>query len=157
MQYGPRQSIRKNRLFVFILILMLFVAGKTTAEISADRLFLDGKRYYTNADYDSAVDAFKKAVDLRPDSSLYHYWLGKSYGRLAENSGIFSAYQLSNLTREEFELAVELDGTHRNALVDLMEFYKRAPGFLGGGQDKAEAIRIRLDALDQGMETAKSP
>jgi Flp pilus assembly protein TadD len=41
--------------------------------------------------------------------------------------------------RQHFERAVALDSNNREAKNDLFAFYLDAPGFLGGGLDKAEA------------------
>jgi tetratricopeptide (TPR) repeat protein len=50
--------------------------------------------------------------------------------------------------RECFEKAVALDPHNSDALGDLFDFYLDAPGFMGGGLDKAEAIARRLETLD---------
>ncbi len=42
--------------------------------------------------------------------------------------------------RQCFERAVALDPHNREAKNDLFDFYLNAPGFLGGGMEKAEAI-----------------
>jgi tetratricopeptide (TPR) repeat protein len=43
---------------------------------------------------------------------------------------------------------LELDPNNHDALDDLSEFYIQAPGFLGGGIDKAEKLAKRIAALD---------
>src|SRR5205085_11738280 len=40
-------------------------------------------------------------------------------------------------TKTEFETAVSLDPNHVDARWGLMQFYMLAPGFIGGGEDKA--------------------
>jgi tetratricopeptide (TPR) repeat protein len=50
--------------------------------------------------------------------------------------------------REEFEEAARLSPRNAEALADLGEFYYNAPGIVGGGTDKAEAIASRLDKVD---------
>src|SRR5262249_59560818 len=49
-------------------------------------------------------------------------------------------------TRSEFEKAVELDAANVPARSDLAEYYLEAPGFLGGGKDKARAQAEQLAA-----------
>jgi len=142
---------------LFCLCLVITMPVIIMAETTSEYFFNSGKRYYTNSDFESAVQAFRKAVESVPDSSVYHHWLGKSYGRLAESSGIFTAYTLSKKTREEFELAVKLDETNRDALADLIQYYQRAPSFLGGGQEKAKKLRLRLDALEKGNNSVSQP
>ncbi|MEP6963065.1 MAG: hypothetical protein ABI995_13380, partial [Acidobacteriota bacterium] len=47
-----------------------------------------------------------------------------------------------------FETAVKLDPNNREALDDLFEYYMAAPGFLGGGIDKAETLARHIAGLD---------
>ena len=43
---------------------------------------------------------------------------------------------------------MELDGKNRDALSDLFDYYLNAPGFLGGGYDKAIAVANKMSAID---------
>ncbi|HEY5573594.1 MAG TPA: hypothetical protein VIK64_11315, partial [Anaerolineales bacterium] len=72
----------------------------------------------------------------------------KCYGRLAEQSNFLAAYSLAKKTRKALERAVELDGNNVNALQDLMEYYRQAPGFLGGSKEKAAKIQERLETIN---------
>jgi len=137
--------------------LVLGVSGLVTLPVDADpgteATFYEqrGQQYYNEGDYEAAVEALSEAVKRDPDNSHYHHSLARAYGQLADQSGWFRAYKLSIKTREGLERAVELDASNVDALRDLKTFYERAPEFLGGGKDKAEAIRKRLDELaDQG-------
>ena len=50
--------------------------------------------------------------------------------------------------RQNFEKAVELDSRNLEAVNDLFEYYLDAPGFLGGGFEKATALAKRIGELD---------
>lgn len=104
--------------------------------------------YYTLERWDDAIVAEQQAVALAPDSSEYHLWLGCSYGNKAEHSSWFTALRYAHRTRNEFEKAVELDGKNIEARRDLSEYYILAPGFLGGGKDKAVAQADKLTDID---------
>ena len=106
---------------------------------------LTGKNYFMLEDYKKAVELFEKAVALAPSSSEYMLWLGRSYGRKAETANWFSAGSQASKARQCFEKAVALDPKNNDALNDLFDYYLNAPGFLGGGLDKAEAIARRID------------
>jgi tetratricopeptide (TPR) repeat protein len=108
---------------------------------------LSGKNYFMLEDYKKAVEHFEKAVALQPQSSDYMLWLGRSYGRRAETSNWFSAGSQASKARQCFEKAVALDEHNDEALNDLFDYYLNAPGFLGGGIDKAEAIARRTEKL----------
>lgn len=50
--------------------------------------------------------------------------------------------------RKAFERAVQLNPSNVEALNDLFEYYLEAPGFLGGGLDKASDAANRIGKLD---------
>ena len=100
---------------------------------------LTGKNYFMLGDYKKAIDAFEKALKENPRSSEPELWLGRAWGRRAENSGGPMAMIYASRTRQCFEKAVALDPNNHEAKNDLFDFYLNAPGFLGGGIDKAEA------------------
>ncbi len=99
-----------------------------------------GRGRYMLGDYKKSSEAFEKAVASEPSTSSYLNWLGKSYGRRAEQGNPFAAPSLASKARQAFEKAVQLDASNREAANDLFEYYLQAPGFLGGGLDKAAAL-----------------
>lgn len=101
---------------------------------------LTGKNYFMLGDYKRATEFFEKALALSPNSSEYELWLGRAWGRRAETSGWLTAGVHASRARQCFERAVALDPHDREAKNDLFDFYLNAPGFLGGGMEKAEAI-----------------
>lgn len=104
------------------------------------------RAYYSLQRWDDAISAAQKAVAISPANSMYHLWLGRAYGEKAERASWFSALSLARKLRSEFERAVQLDGSNVAARSDLSEFYMEAPGFLGGGKDKALAQARLLDS-----------
>jgi tetratricopeptide (TPR) repeat protein len=115
------------------------------ARPSAAAYCLAGKDYFMLGDYNKATEAFRKALALEPGKSEYAHWLGKSFGRRAETSSPFLAPMHASKARAYFEKAVALDPNNDEALSDLFDYYLEAPGFLGGGYDKAEAIARRIE------------
>jgi tetratricopeptide (TPR) repeat protein len=102
------------------------------------------RAYFMLDEWDRAVASCERAVNLDPQKSLYHLWLGRAYGEKADRAGVFSAAGLVKKVRTSFERAVELDPKSSEARTDLGEFYTEAPGIVGGGKDKA---RQQADAL----------
>jgi tetratricopeptide (TPR) repeat protein len=47
--------------------------------------------------------------------------------------------------RQYFENAIALDAQNAEAMNDLFDYYLNAPGFLGGGVEKAEGIARRIE------------
>ena len=133
---------------LFINLFLLLLYSPIYAEShSAEWYFSQGKEFYEKEDYEAAVHSFAQAVKKQANNSVFHHWLGKGYGRLADDSGWFKAMELSEKTLKELERAVEIDGNNIDALVDLMDYYRQAPGFLGGSNDKANAIQAKLESL----------
>ena len=98
-----------------------------------------------------AADLFAKAVALEPKNAEYHYLLGAAYGELAQKSNVLKQASLAKKTKESFERAIALDPRHVPARFGLISYYLIAPGFMGGGEDKAlaqAAALKKLDALD---------
>src|SRR5579863_1157222 len=100
---------------------------------------LTGKNYFMSGDYKKAVEFFEKAVAASPNNSENELWLGRAWGRRAETSGFLTAASHATKARQCFEKAIALDPGNREAKNDLFSFYLNAPGFLGGGIEKAEA------------------
>ena len=113
----------------------------------AENYALMGKNLYMLGEYKKATEAFQKADALQPNRSEYVHWLGRTYGRRAETGNPLLASGNANKARQYFERAVELDPKNDEALNDLFDYYLQAPGFLGGGVDKAEALARKIEAI----------
>jgi tetratricopeptide (TPR) repeat protein len=109
---------------------------------------LIGRNYYMQREFKKATEALEKAMAAEPGNSGYALWLGRAFGRRAETSSPFTAPGYASKTRQYFEKAVQLDPRNLDALTDLFEYYLEAPGFLGGGLDKAAATASRIAQVD---------
>jgi Flp pilus assembly protein TadD len=114
----------------------------------AATLQLMGQNYFMLGEYKKATDSLEKAAALAPDDAQCLLWLGRAYGRRAETSNPFSAPGYATKARQMFEKAVALDPSNKEAFGDLFDFYLDAPGFLGGGHNKAEALAARVSQTD---------
>jgi tetratricopeptide (TPR) repeat protein len=103
---------------------------------------------FTLKQWDAAVKECEQAVRLDGSNSNYHMWLGRALGEKADRASFLTAFSLGKRVRSEFEEAVRLDPHNAAALSDLGDFYKDAPGIVGGGMDKAENIAAQLDRVD---------
>lgn len=88
----------------------------------------------------NAVDWLEKAVELNPRSSLFYDWLGRAYGVQAQHAGKLKLPFLASKTRAAWEKAIALDPDNLDARDDMILYYLQAPGFLGGGKEKARAM-----------------
>ena len=111
--------------------------------------FLLGQSYYQLREFTRAVDqSGAQPSNWLPNQSEYHDWLGKAYGRKAEESVFLSAMSWARKTHKEFEIAVRLDPSNFQAQRDLIRFEMNAPGIVGGGDDKALKHIEDLEKID---------
>ena len=109
---------------------------------------LIGRNHYMLGEFKKATEFLEKALAAEPGSSDYTMWLARAYGRRAETSGPFTAFGHASRARQYFEKAVQLNPRNLEALNDLFEYYSEAPGILGGGLDKAQAIAAQIGRVD---------
>jgi tetratricopeptide (TPR) repeat protein len=109
---------------------------------------LMGRDYLMNGEFKKATDALEKAVAAEPNNSDYVLWLGRAYGRRAETSNPLSALGHATKARQYFERAAQLNPRNIEALNDLLEYQMEAPGFMGGGLDKAKSTIARISQVD---------
>jgi cytochrome c-type biogenesis protein CcmH/NrfG len=114
----------------------------------ADVYALMGRNYFMLGDFKKASEALEKALNAQPSNSDHALWLGRAYGRRAETSGVFTAPGYASKTRQYLEKAAQLNPRNIEALNDLFEYYLQAPGFLGGGLDKAEQLAGQIARVD---------
>lgn len=126
-------------------------AAQPDADVSD--LFNESQKLYDAGEFNAALPGFQQAVEAQPENAHYHHMLGKCYGRIAEHGSWFTALRYVKKTLQQLEKTVELDNTNTQAWRDLEEFYRRAPGFLGGNKDKAREIREKLGISIKEPET----
>jgi len=63
-------------------------------------------------------------------------------------ANILSAPGLAMKARTAFESAVRLDPKNSDALSDLFDYYLSAPGFMGGGYEKAKDVADKIATVD---------
>ena len=108
---------------------------------------LMGRNYYMQADYKHSTEMFEKALAGEPGNSDYALWLGRAWGRRAETSGPFTAPSYATRARQFLEKSVQLNPMNLEAQSDLFEYYLEAPGFLGGGLDKAGNVADQMGRI----------
>ena len=138
------------RIFHVAPLLALFTALSSQADV----LRVDAAIVaYQDGNYKSAVAGFTDAIQAAPQDSSLHHWLGKCYGRIAEQGNWFKSMSYAKKTLRQFRKAVELDANNRAALRDLVNYLETAPRFLGGNKQEAKHLGQRLNKLQQGSAT----
>jgi tetratricopeptide (TPR) repeat protein len=100
--------------------------------------------YYAQDMADSAVHECELATSNAPTESDHQVWLGRAYGLKASQANPLIAYGLAKKVRSSFERAVQLNPANVHAMSDLGQYYVAAPGFVGGGLDKAESLAQQM-------------
>jgi tetratricopeptide (TPR) repeat protein len=138
---------------VALLVLCVVVSALSlplSAATAADHIAA-GRAALERDEHEKAIDLFSKAVAAQPKSAEAHYLLGAAYGELAQKANILKQASLAKKTKAEFERAVQLDPGYFEAHMGLINYYLLAPGFMGGGADKAlaQAAAVkRANAMD---------
>jgi tetratricopeptide (TPR) repeat protein len=130
--------------------LVLLASMPSSGPLQAQKLNLLCRVRYMLEQFDAAATACEQAVHLDGQNSDYHLWLGRALGEKAARASFMTAFSLAKRTRAEFEEAVRLNPSNAEALISLGDFYRQAPGVVGGGVDKAQAIAADLDKVDPG-------
>ncbi len=114
---------------------------------NANESYQTAYQHYENEQYEAAIPLLEKLVEAEADNADFHHLLARCYGRRAEQVNWFSAIKYAEKTREHLELAVDLDSQNVEILDDMMDYYREAPGFLGGDKKKADEIEALINKI----------
>ncbi len=103
--------------------------------------------------HEEALRWFDEAIAVEEGIAEYHLWRGYAYAQKLEACGLLTRLFVAPKIRSSLEQAVQLDPRDVKAREALMQYYERAPAFLGGSRKRAlgQAAAIR------GLETAGAP
>jgi len=137
--YGQQKPIEAQKAFETL---------AATEPAHAGIQFYLGRLALQRNDSEAAVTYLERAVALSPADARMRLRLGDAYGITAQKAGLFSKPGWAGKCRDEYQKAVELDGKSVEARESLMTYYLQAPGFLGGGNDKALEQAKSIKELD---------
>ena len=155
--YIPMKTSIKSNLHKLITALLCAFAfsGNAIANAESEKLFNSGLAHFEDEKYIEAIKKLEVAVEIEPQVAEYHHVLAKSYGREAERTNWFKAVSYAKQTLVHLEIAAELDGQNIDILEDLMDYYREAPGFLGGDTAKANKIEDIINKISNSENLAK--
>ena len=113
--------------------------------------FYLGRVAFAEEDFEAAIDRFAQAADGEGCPAEAHLWLGRAYGYHAQRSSLLRKPLLARKVHAHLKQAVACAPDHVAAHWDLMEYYAKAPIFLGGSRKKAGEqanIIARLDPAE---------
>ena len=119
----------------------------------SEALYYLGRIAVEEKQYDLSVQKFEEAIEINPNIVEYHNWLGVMYGVVAMGTNPLRQAYLAPKIKNEFEKAASIDPDNIQTQWGLVNYYVKAPGFLGGSWEKALASAKIISRLDkpQGM------
>lgn len=113
-------------------------------ERDANAAYYLGRIELEGNDADKAAEWFERATRMNPGNSVYYDWLGRAYGIQAQHANRFRQPFLARKTKNAWETALALDPDNLDVRDDLIIFYTRVPGFLGGNKEKAREMALEI-------------
>ena len=129
----------------------IFEAAHERQPSDTEAAFYLGRVAFEREDFETAIDWFAQAADGEGCPAEAYLWLGRAYGYHAQRSSLLHKPLLARKTHAHLEQAVACAPDHVAAHWDLMEYYAKAPIFLGGSRKKAGEqanIIARLDPAE---------
>ena len=103
---------------------------------------------FATGSVDKAVEAAEAGLKSAPKDPVTLLWAGRAFGQKSMEASVFTKMSWAKKCRTAWETAVELDPANVEVRRELLRYYVLAPGFAGGGEDKAEAQVVKIAALD---------
>ena len=145
-----------TEILFFSLFFLSSVNNVAIASSEAKESYVQGAMHFENKKYNDAIEHLENAIKLEPENAAYQHLLAVSYGREAENANWFRAVDLAQRTLIHLQIASELDRNNVEILDDLMDYYREAPGFLGGDAKKADEIESLIEKINKNeVESTK--
>ena len=99
--------------------------------------FLSQDRPFKLTFFKEAESLAKKAIDINPQNTEGHFWLGVAYGRIGETQGVLKSFFLIKPIRKEMDEVLKLNPNHGGAHHVLGVMYHKLPWFKGGSNKKS--------------------
>ncbi len=106
--------------------------------------FLMARCLETAGDLGGALALAEKVSERDPKNPDYHVLLALIHGRRAQSAGVLKQVGLARRIRKEAETALTLDPRHVEAHLLLIEFYRQAPGIVGGDKERSRRLAEEL-------------
>lgn len=111
-------------------------------------LFIMARCKEAAGEFEPALALTEKLLALDQKNADYHCLLAYIYGRQVVRAGILRKLGLARRIKKEAETALKLKPDHVEARLILIEYYRLAPGIVGGDKNKARALAAEVVKLD---------
>ena len=116
---------------------------------NAEAHFYMGKTLLQMKEYEDASDEFETAIKINYNNADYHFWYAQAMGVDAVNSGILTKIKLAPRIKDEYMKTVKINPSHVDGRIGLINFYRMAPGIMGGSIEKAYSETKILIGYDE--------
>lgn len=120
---------------------------------NVEALIYRGRIAFEENRLEEASRWFAKATEVAPRNSAAFLWLGRAAGMQAKAVGAPMGIGNARKARKSLERAVELDPKNTPARLDLITYYRQAPGIVGGSMRAAQAHTAELTKQDPYLGT----
>ena len=97
--------MRRSNIATFFCLTLQFALLPASDNHAQDTSVAAGIRAYQDGHYQSAAASFRNALEIAPQDSSLHHWLGRCYGRIAEHGNWFAAISYAKKTLKQFRKA----------------------------------------------------
>lgn len=111
-------------------------------------LFIMARYKEAAGEFEAALALTEKLLALNPKNADCHCLLAFVYGRQVVRAGLLRKLGLARRIKKEAETALKLNPNHVEARLILIEYYRLAPGIVGGDKKKARAMAEEVVRLD---------
>jgi tetratricopeptide (TPR) repeat protein len=118
---------------------LLTLVKEENSDYAAARYYL-GRTAFDKKEYDDASDYFEEATETNEKVADYFLWLGNTYGIIARDANMIKQGMLAPKMKKAWEKAIVLDTKNIDARLSLIQYYRQAPGFMGGSIEKAVEV-----------------
>lgn len=110
-----------------------------------------GRILTKNGRYCCAVKLLKTYTDTYPKNGILWSTYGVALGKRAKNASVFSKPGLADRSFQAFKKAVSLRPDIIEHRYELMLYYAKAPGFMGGDVDKAYRQAVQAEKINTAL------
>jgi tetratricopeptide (TPR) repeat protein len=114
-----------------------------SSDYAAARYYL-GRTAFDKKQYDDASDYFEEATEANEKVADYFLWLGNTYGVIAQDANMLKQGMLAPKMKKAWEAAIVLDTKNIDARLSLIQYYRKAPGFMGGSIENAKEVASQI-------------
>lgn len=110
-----------------------------------------GRIAMAEQDFETAAGYFENAINVNDQVAEYYAGLGDAYGGIAQDANPIRQGILATRMKSAWEKSITMNPKLIEPRQSLIQFYMRAPGFMGGDIEKAKEMARELKKLKPAL------